>query len=425
MSRPPLLERSLAVVSPVVAGQLHPTRNDLADARHIAAGSAARLWWQCSSGHDWQAVVKSRTRGRGCPYCAGRLSTEESCLAARSPAVAGDWSPDRNGLLTPFDVLPTTRLRVWWRCPRCAWEWLAPVQTRTSGAGCPSCPRNKPRTTLLEGYPQLRDQWDLGRNGPLDESVTSGSGRRVWWRCALDHGWRASVLQRTRGQGCPYCAGKLATPQTSVAATRPQLMTEWAHDLNGDLNPSTLLPTSSVRVWWRCTRAQHVWRVSLRERGARATGCPFCAGTQVTPEGSLGASHPELAAEWDTERNTPATPTAVAARSHSAVWWRCAAGHCWRARIGDRTARGSGCPTCQDRTVTEQSALAATAPALAAEWDPEKNGQLTAWSVRPFSNQHVWWRCPSGHSWRPGSPNAPSRTPAARFAPPAPDTDSS
>jgi len=143
-----------------------------------------------------------------------------------------------------------------------------------------------------------------------------------------------------------------------------------------------------------------VWRVSLRDRGARATGCPFCAGTRVTPEGSLAASHPELAAEWDTERNSPADPAAVAARSHSAVWWRCAAGHCWRARIGDRTTRGSGCPTCQDRTVTERSALAATAPALAAEWDIEKNGQLTAWSVRPFSNQHVWWRCPSGHCWR-------------------------
>jgi len=116
MTRPPLLERSPAVVDPLVAAQLHPTRNDPLDPGAVSAGSRIRLWWQCPAGHDWQATVIDRTRGTGCPSCAGLLPTATTCLAARNPALAGQWHPTRNAPRTPADVLPTVRTRVWWRC---------------------------------------------------------------------------------------------------------------------------------------------------------------------------------------------------------------------------------------------------------------------------------------------------------------------
>lgn len=28
-----------------------------------------KVWWLCEQGHKWQAVIGSRSRGRGCPYC--------------------------------------------------------------------------------------------------------------------------------------------------------------------------------------------------------------------------------------------------------------------------------------------------------------------------------------------------------------------
>ncbi len=105
MTRPPLLERCLAVVAPGVAAQLHPTRNGLTTARAVPAGSEARAWWRCPAGHEWQALVRSRTRGSGCPYCAGRLPTADTCLAARDPVLAGQWHLTRNGTLTPADVV--------------------------------------------------------------------------------------------------------------------------------------------------------------------------------------------------------------------------------------------------------------------------------------------------------------------------------
>ncbi len=382
-----------------MATQLHPTRNGPLDARAVSAGSPARLWWQCPAGHEWQAAVKSRTRGADCPSCAGRLPTADTCLAARHPVLAGQWHPTRNDSLTPADVLPTANRRVWWQCP-VGHEWPAKVRDRTRGTGCPYCPRDKPATTLLAGYPDLARQWDTTVNGELTATVTSGSNRRVGWRCLHGHRWVARVQSRTQGRGCPYCAGKRATPETSVAARHPQLMGEWAHHLNGDLDPGTVPPGSNRLVWWRCTTdPDHVWQGRVADRVSRATRCPFCTGTRVTPRTSLAATHPQVAAEWDPDRNGDRTPATVAAGSKAVAWWRCAAGHRWRGQIGGRTSRNSPCPFCSGRRATPATSLAAIDPVLAAEWDPDRNGDLTPAGVRPFSNKPAWWRCPAGHSW--------------------------
>lgn len=39
------------------------------------------------------------------------------------------------------------------------------------------------------------------------------------------------------------------------------------------------------------------------------------------------------------------------------------------------------------------------APHLIPEWHKQKNGELTPFDVRPFSNKEVWWQCSRGHSW--------------------------
>lgn len=57
----------------------------------------------------------------------------------------------------------------------------------------------------------------------------------------------------------------------------------------------------------------------------------------------------------------------------------------------------------QGRLHPEVNSLKAQAPALAAQWHPTLNGDLTPADVRPFSNTRVWWTCtcPDGddHVW--------------------------
>jgi hypothetical protein len=62
-------ERSLAVRHPELLAELHPTRNDRLDPWSLAASSNAKVWWRCRDGHEWAAVVSSRSGGSGCPVC--------------------------------------------------------------------------------------------------------------------------------------------------------------------------------------------------------------------------------------------------------------------------------------------------------------------------------------------------------------------
>lgn len=50
----------------------------------ITNGSHKKVWWICSKGHNYEAIVKSRTRinGTGCPYCAGNKKIIEKKFSA-------------------------------------------------------------------------------------------------------------------------------------------------------------------------------------------------------------------------------------------------------------------------------------------------------------------------------------------------------
>ena len=111
-------------------------------------------------------------------------------------------------------------------------------------------------------------------------------------------------------------------------------------------------------------------------------------------------NRPELLEEWDNEKNYPLTPDMVSKGSHRKVWWRCKAGHSWLTDVRVRTG-GSGCPYCAGRVLSKGfNDLETVSPALAAEWDREKNGSLEPSEVLYGSSRHVWWRCPKGHSWQ-------------------------
>lgn len=64
----------LKTVEPLVAAQWHPTKNAPREPDQVLPGSNKKVWWRCTDGHEWKAVVYSRTGAKkcGCPVCAGR-----------------------------------------------------------------------------------------------------------------------------------------------------------------------------------------------------------------------------------------------------------------------------------------------------------------------------------------------------------------
>ena len=311
----------------------------------------------------------------------------------------------RNGTLTPDTVSCGSRQKLWWRCEQ-GHVWQAAVYTRAGGeSGCPYCAGKRPWpgfNDLASRFPDLAKEWHPTKNGDLTpDQVLWGSNRRVWWQCAHGHVWDARVKSRAAGAGCPYCASRQISPgDNDLAAQYPDLAAQWHPTKNGDLRPQDVVAGSRRKVWWQCPKG-HVWQAAIASRAGGGAGCPVCAGKQVVPgENDLATLFPQLAQQWDREKNGALTPQQVSSYSNRAAWWRCPLGHSWRAAISAR-AWGSDCPYCAGRKVLPGfNDLATRDPAVAAEWDPDLNGALTPQMVTAGSHKKAWWRCPENHVWK-------------------------
>lgn len=278
-------DNSLAVNYPELARQWHPTRNGDLRPESIAPGTHRKVWWRCEKGHEWQAVVKSRVSGCGCPICTNRkLVPGENDLAATHPELARQWHPTKNGSLTPDQVGAGSRKRVWWVCDG-GHEWQAGISARSSnGSGCPVCSGKTVipgENDLASHFPAVAAQWHPDKNAPVTpKQVSAFSNQRVWWRCELGHEWQAVVAARTtQNADCPYCTGrKVLAGFNDLATLEPMIAAQWHPTLNGALTPELVTVGSHKKVWWQC-REGHVWKAVVYSRtGPKKCGCPVCAG---------------------------------------------------------------------------------------------------------------------------------------------------
>jgi len=211
----------------------------------------------------------------------------------------------------------------------------------------------------VSGFPRLMDEWDPERNGVLTpETVSAGSARMIWWRCAKgsDHVWRAKPNNRTRGAGCPFCTNRRVSRTNNLGVCFPLIAAEWHPTKNGRTRPLELVAASSRVCWWRCRESPaHEWRASVRDRTRGQTKCPFCSQRRASVERSLAECHPMIAAEWHPTRNQGLSPREVTPGSARPVWWRCSVNgkHCWRTSVSNRVRRASGCPRCARRGLLE------------------------------------------------------------------------
>jgi len=116
----------------------HPTKNAPLTPKDVTAGSGKKAWWICKTGHEWESSVSNRSRGNGCPYCAGKRMTKENCLQTINPALAREWHPAKNTSWTPKDVAPYSQRLAWWICKE-GHEARESVCSRVQRGGCPVC----------------------------------------------------------------------------------------------------------------------------------------------------------------------------------------------------------------------------------------------------------------------------------------------
>lgn len=323
-----------------------------------------------------------------------------------APRIAVQWHPTVNTGVSVEDLTVGSSRRVVWRC-HLGHVWTARVKDRmrSPSTGCAVCSGKK----VLPGFndlatlhPEIAAQWHPTRNGDRTPSSTSpGSHKAVVWQCSQGHpAWVTTPKHRQAGRGCPYCAGKRVVPGVNDLATLdPELAAQWHPTKNGELSPRQVGHASTKDVWWLGT-CGHEWPASPSNR-FKGAACRYCTGREVMPGfNDLATTHPELAAQWHPTMNDGLTPQDVSKGSSEIVVWTASCGHTWRADVFHR-AGGQGCAVCAGKAVLPGvNDLATLDPALAAQWDPTRNGGLTAAGVTISSGRSVWWVGPCGHRWR-------------------------
>ncbi|MEW5859180.1 MAG: zinc-ribbon domain-containing protein, partial [Cyanobacteriota bacterium] len=274
-------------------------------------------------------------------------------LSITHPQIAAQWHSTKNDKLTPDKVIVGSRNKAWWKCPKGSdHEWEARIAHRVNGSGCPFCAGHKPSRTncLSRRYPEIAKEWHPTNNGTLTpDQILAGSGKKAWWRCPKDpdHEWKASIVQRVKGSGCPYCSRHKVSDVNSLSILYPEIAAQWHSIKNREITPDQVSVHSNKKIWWQCSASpDHEWETSIANR-VSGKGCRFCAGREVSPTHSLASRYPEIAKEWHPTKNGTLTPNRVLPGSHKKAWWLCSIdlSHEWEAVIKSRVA-GSGCSAC-------------------------------------------------------------------------------
>lgn len=118
---------------------------------------------------------------------------------------------------------------------------------------------------------------------------------------------------------------------------RTSLLKEWDESRNFPLTPDTVSYGSKKKVRWTCENG-HSWQTTVHVR-SEGSGCPYCTGRKVLPGfNDLETLYPDVAAQWDREKNGSLSPRDVSTGSKIRIWWRCPEGHSWQSPVAQRRA---------------------------------------------------------------------------------------
>ena len=137
----------------------------------------------------------------------------------------------------------------------------------------------KAGSSLGEKFPELLDEWNYAKNGPIDPyKISSGSSRKVWWICKNGHEWKTAVSNRTNVSNqnkCPYCQTKRVTKgENDLISINAPFLVDWDYSKNS-ITPDECTLHSGKEVWWKCHKCGHEWKSTVDARSKH--GCFKCS----------------------------------------------------------------------------------------------------------------------------------------------------
>lgn len=378
-------QKTISFLYPELAKEFSP--NNLITPDLVYKKTNNNYLWICQKCNcEYLVTLSNRINAKsGCPYCSNYKVNNSNCLAAKYPELIEEWDEDKNGDLTPYNVLPGSEKKVYWKCKKCKRNWQTYTYQRTGKikSGCPYCSHNKVTKEISFKYcfPNLVKWWDYEKNDLLPEDVTVYSNKKIYWkctRCVYSFKNSPNGFVKITENHCPNCR-KIITLNHKL----DNIQKYWS--LKNNINLTYDLKIDKDYIW-KCSK-NHEWIDTISNMKKKKAKCPYCSPIIMNPK-----IPDNLLEEWDYEKNILDTIN-LTSGSGREVYWKCSKGHSYKMQICKRAIRNFGCPYCSGRRASKEYCLASVSPELIKCWDEEKNKELTPYNVTPGSAKKVWWKC--------------------------------
>lgn len=407
-----LYSRSLTVRAPFALKYWDYEKNTVSPDK-VSYGSNKIYWWKCENGHSFDTSAKAITRKNrgGCPYCRGLRVNDCNSLATHYPYLISEWvicvdDPE----LTPETVTPGGHKEVKWKCNK-GHEWITSIKHRTLGnTNCPECNKgrriSKPSYIL---YYYLKQEFDdTTLEYPIEDSRLILDILIPSQQTAIEYDGGIYHKQIERDINKEKLLLEKMPTIRLIRIREPDCGVYQSPNNNVIKHP---LPDHKVESLQQCLELifKEVFKVN-KDIDIQKDNIDILKLMSLTEiKMSLGALHPNLVKEWDTQKNKGLTPFQFKTASHEKVYWKCAKYHSWLATIASRSHGGNNCPECGSRKLNAENNLAAKFPKLISEWHYEKNDKQPQ-DYFAYSHFPVWWICSyCNHEWEATITNRTSR----------------
>ncbi len=317
-------------------------KNHNVDLNNLTIGSGKKVWWICSKGHEWEAIVYSRKEGVGCPYCNNKKVIKgENDLQSRYPRIAKEWDYNKNKEL-PNEVFSSSGKIYWWICPK-GHSYSQSINNRTKNHGCPICSKEKV-TSFQEKivFHYIKKYF----SDAVDNYRIKELGKR-----------EIDIYIPSIKVGIEYDGGYYhIDPENDLEKDKI------CNNLGIKLfrirdNKCEKIKSTSICYYRKNKSTEDLMEIIIKllnDLGVKEVNIDIEKDLEsiyseiefTTKKESLASKYPTIAKEWNFEKNGNLSPKHIAPKSNKKVWWKCSkCGYEWMANPNHRV-RGQGCPKC-------------------------------------------------------------------------------
>ena len=375
------------------------------------AKSNKKVYWKCKYGHQWEASIVNRVKGRNCPICKKeyKVSYPEKAIfyyiSQNFKDTIENFKLENNDGKELDIYIPSIKTAIeydgfiWHKNIKrdidkdkiCDELGIKLIRVREKGL-----PELKSSAIIFEVLPSKDNIEDLERCIQDILNYLNCENKNI--KLERDNDKILDLMQLSR-------------KKNSLLELMPEIVNMWDKEKNGNLTPDMFTKGSEKFIWLICTECGKSYCSKVKDVYKKnTTKCTQCSYYRLKKgKNDFKTLYPELAEEYDYEKNSiKFEDLNLGERKHS-FFWKCSkCGYQWKASIESRI-RSKYCPKCASSVgaktrslnlIKKEGSLATNYPELAKEWHPTKNGDLKPEEMTCKNKKIVWWKCSiCGNEW--------------------------